>query len=144
MRLPRSLPLICLALLAAGCRTQTVEAPSAPKVSQQNTAPVPASYHVLSGSLTGIPAGAEVELALLEVNARSRPSRLLSDTQVSVQNAETPFQLAFDPANFPSEQKVELRGRVVKSGQLIMRLPARTITLASNQSVGQWQAVPAP
>lgn len=143
MRLPLSLPLICLAVLAAGCRTQTVEAPTASKVSQQST-PVPTSYHVLTGNLTGIPAGAEVELALLEVNARSRPSRLLSDTQVQVQDAETPFQLAFDPANFPSDQRVELRGRVVKSGQLIMRLPARTITLASNQSVGQWQAVPAP
>jgi uncharacterized lipoprotein YbaY len=144
MRSSISLPLIALALLA-GCRTPPAEAPAPNKAAQQTeTLPVPANYQVLSGSLIGIPAGAEVELALLEVNARSRPARMLGDVRLRAQGNEQSFQLAFDPASFPTGQRVELRGRVVQSGQLSMRLPVRTITLASSQSVGQLQAIPTP
>lgn len=144
MRVSLISSLIGLALLA-GCRT-TTESPSvAPSKMQEHSTPViPANYRVLTGQLTGIPAGAEVELALVEVNERSRPARSLGDTQISIQAAETPFQLAFDPDRFPTNQRVELRGRVIQSGQLTMRLPSRTISLASDLSVGSLQATPTP
>lgn len=137
--------LIGLAVLA-GCRT-TAEPPTsvAPnKMQERSTPAIPANYRVLTGQLIGIPAGAEVELALVELNERSRPARSLGDTQISIQTAETPFQLAFDPERFPTDRRVELRGRVIQSGQLTMRLPSRSISLASDLSVGSLQAIPTP
>lgn len=141
MRRILSLTLTCLALLPA-CRSTPPTEPVSKAVVQET--PIPANRHVLSGHLINLPVGSEVELALLEVNAKARPVRTLGDTRLRVQSSDQSFQLAFDPATFPNGQRVELRGRVVQSGQLTMRLPARTIALADNQSIGSWQAVPAP
>nr|WP_221189835.1 YbaY family lipoprotein [Azomonas macrocytogenes] len=115
-------------------------APSAPAAYD----PRSPNMRALSGSLIGAPAGAEIELALLEVNEREKPERLLSNTRLKSLGKELPFLLHFNPEIFNASRRVELRGRVIQSGQLIMQLPPRTIGSAINQSLGQLQLVPAP
>jgi uncharacterized lipoprotein YbaY len=85
-----------------------------------------------------------VELALLEVDRRDQPDRLLSNVQLKGRDGELPFILQFNPDAFPAGQRVELRGRVTRAGQLIMRLPPRTISSAASQALGPLQLVPAP
>ena len=104
----------------------------------------PKLLNELSGSLIGAPAGSDVELALLEVDRRDQPDRLLSNVQLKGRDGELPFILQFNPDAFPAGQRVELRGRVTRAGQLIMRLPPRTISSAASQALGPLQLVPAP
>ncbi|MCW3149663.1 YbaY family lipoprotein [Stutzerimonas stutzeri] len=140
MRLrPALLPLL-LALLA-GCGSQPPESPTPVKLS---SAPHSKLLNELSGSLIGAPAGSDVELALLEVDRRDQPDRLLSNVQLKGRGSELPFILQFNPDAFPHDQRVELRGRVTRAGQLIMRLPALQIRNASSQALGPLQLVPAP
>ena len=142
MRRALSTVLACVALLAA-CRSTPPTEPPKTQAAAPEMTPTP-NRHILSGHLIGIPIGAEVELALLEVNPKARPTRTLSTTQVRVQAQDQSFQLAFDPVAFSQGQRVELRGRVIQSGQLTMHLPTRSIAMADTQSVGTWQAVPWP
>ncbi len=138
----RFLVLPALLTLLAGCGSQPSEPPTAPV--KLSTAPHSKLLNELSGSLIGAPAGSDVELALLEVDRRDQPDRLLSNVQLKGRGSELPFILQFNPDAFPAGQRVELRGRVTRAGQLIMRLPPRTISSAASQALGPLQLVPAP
>ncbi len=138
-------PFVLPALIAmlVGCSSQQTQRPTAPvtfeELPQETTL-----MHELHGSLIGVPADSEVELALLEVNRRDQPDRLLSNVQLQGRGTELPFILKFNAEEFPKEQQVELRGRVTRSGQLIMRLPAVEVTSSASQSLGPLRLVPAP
>lgn len=93
----------------------------------------------ISGQLLGVPAGAEVELALLVIDERNRPQKLLSSTKLTGNNQSLPFQLRFNPEAFPDGARVELRGRASQSGQLILHLPSVLIAKPETQSLGQLQ-----
>ncbi len=100
---------------------------AADRAGQAEPAPHSKLLNELSGSLIGAPAGSDVELALLEVDRRDQPDRLLSNVQLKGRGTELPFILQFNPDTFRPGQRVELRGRVTRAGQLIMRLPSRSI-----------------
>lgn len=142
MRLSVLLP-VCLLTALSGCKTGPTENPSA-AVTPKETFKQPAHYQILTGDLQGIPKGAEVELALLEVNARARPSRLLGSVQLQAEGQNLAFQLPFDPTATTPGQRLELRGRVIQSGQLTMKLPSQSISMASSQSVGTLRPIPSP
>ena len=141
------------ALLLAACAGEapkpvTAPTPAKPEVAIKPAVPIeqplPAHLRELRGSLLTPPAGSDVELALLEVDRRDQPDRLLSNVQLKGRDGELPFILQFNPDAFPAGQRVELRGRVTRAGQLIMRLPPRTISSAASQALGPLQLVPAP
>lgn len=138
---PFVLPVLLLVLV--GCSSQQSQRPSAPVTFEDPPATV-TPLHELHGSLIGAPADSEVELALLEVNRRDQPDRLLSSVQLKGRGNELPFILKFNAEKFPRDQQVELRGRVTRSGQLIMRLPAVHISSPASQSLGPLRLVPAP
>jgi len=140
--LPRLLVLPALLALLGGCSSQPSEPPSAPV--ELSSAPHSKLLNELSGSLIGAPAGSDVELALLEVDRRDQPDRLLSNVQLKGRGSKLPFILQFNPDAFPTGQRVELRGRVTQAGQLIMKLPSRTIASPASQALGPLQLVPAP
>ena len=137
-----SLPLLPLVLFAvlSGCSNPPAEPPK--------TLPIEVTQskvlNQLSGSLIGAPAGSEVELALLEVDRHNQPDKLLSNVKLNGRGNELPFILHFNPKAFSGKQRVELRGRVTLSGQLIMRLPPRQIHQATDQALGPLQLVPIP
>ncbi|WP_095080877.1 hypothetical protein [Pseudomonas sp. Irchel s3h17] len=106
--------------------------------------PLPAYQRELSGALLGVPAGAEVELALLVIDERSRPQQLLASADLIGTSQALPFHLRFNPDAFPAGARVELRGRASQSGQLILHLPAQRIFQPSTQALGQLQFVKAP
>ena len=106
-------PLLSLSLLAA-CSSdepKPVLAPKAPVAARQPTAPgpLPAYQREISGTLLGIPSGAEVELALLVIDERGRPQRLLASSNLSANGQDLPFQLRFNPEVFPAGARVDLR-----------------------------------
>ncbi|MFG3453622.1 YbaY family lipoprotein [Stutzerimonas stutzeri] len=138
---PLVLPAVMLVLV--GCSTQQAQRPTAPVTFEEAPQAV-TLMHELHGSLIGVPAGSDVELALLEVNRRDQPDRLLSNVQLKGRGNELPFILKFNAEKFPKNQQVELRGRVTRSGQLIMRLPAVQVTSSASQSLGPLRLVPAP
>lgn len=70
-----------------------------------------------------IPAGADVELALLVIDDRDRPQQLLASSNLTGTGQAPPYHLRFNPEAFPAGARVELRGRASRSGQLIMHLP---------------------
>ncbi|MCQ4311102.1 YbaY family lipoprotein [Pseudomonas stutzeri] len=142
MRL-RPFVLPALLLLLAGCSSQEAQRPTAP-VTFEDPPRATTPMHELHGSLIGVPADSEVELALLEVNRRDQPDRLLSNVKLKGRGGELPFILKFNAENFPKDQQVELRGRVTRSGQLIMRLPAVLVSSPASQSLGPLRLVPAP
>lgn len=143
---PRHLALPAFLAVLAGCASQPAEPPQPQPVPpvELSSAPHSKLLNELSGSLVGAPDGAQVELALLAVDERSRPGKLLSELTLTGRGAELPFILQFNPDAFPARQRVELRGRVTRSGQLIMRLPPRIIGSAASQALGPLQLVPAP
>ncbi|MGH8434134.1 MAG: hypothetical protein ACRERX_06555 [Pseudomonas sp.] len=137
--------LIALSLLAA-CASEPpapVQAPTTPKAAVVPT-PLPANLRELSGSLLNVPAGSDVELALLVIDERNRPQRLLGNITLSGNGATLPFSLRFNPESFPSGARVELRGRVSRSAQLILRLPPLRIQSATSQALGELRFVTAP
>ena len=139
---PRFFVLPAFLTLLAGCSSQPSEPPTAPV--ELSTAPHSKLLNELSGSLIGAPADSDVELALLEVDRRDQPDRLLSNVQLKGRGSELPFILQFNPDTFRPGQRVELRGRVTRAGQLIMRLPSRSIASPASQALGPLQLVPAP
>lgn len=106
--------------------------------------PLPAYQREISGTLQGVPAGAEVELALLVIDDKDRPQQLLASANLIGTNQVLPFRLRFSPESFPVGARVELRGRASQSGQLILHLPAQIITQPTTQALGQLQLVKAP
>lgn len=109
-----------------------------------NLGPLPAYQRELSGTLQGVPAGAEVELALLVIDEKDRPQQLLASSSLIGNNQVLPFHLRFNPESFPAGARVELRGRASQSGQLILHLPSQPITQPTTQALGQLQFVKAP
>ena len=106
--------------------------------------PLPAYQRELSGTLQGIPTGAEVELALLVIDDKDRPQQLLASSSLIGTNQILPFRVRFNPESFPLGARVELRGRATQSGQLILHLPAQRIDQPTSQALGQLQFVKAP
>lgn len=109
-----------------------------------NLGPLPAYQRELSGTLQGVPAGAEVELALLVIDDKDRPQQLLASSSLIGTNQILPFHLRFNPESFPVGARVELRGRASQSGQLILHLPSQVISQPTTQVLGQLQFVKAP
>ncbi|CAD5199032.1 putative lipoprotein [Pseudomonas sp. FEN] len=117
---------------------------SKPVTPYEELGPLPAFQRELSGTLLGVPAGAEAELALLVIDERGRPQQLLASSRIRGTGQALPFHLRFNPEVFPLGSRVELRGRASQSGQLILHLPARTITEPTSQVLGQLQFFTAP
>lgn len=146
----RPLVLLSLVGLLVACSSEPPK-PVAAKSQATQVIKVPASLgpllpyqRELSGQLLGVPAGAEVELALLLIDERSRPQRLLASTKLIGNNQSLPFQLRFNPESFPAGARVELRGRASQSGQLTLHLPSVRINEATTQAMGPLQFVAAP
>lgn len=140
-------PFILSALLLGmvGCSSeQSQQSPTAPVLFEEIPEATDTLMHELHGSLIGAPAGSDVELALLEVNRLDQPDRLLSNVQLQGRGSELPFILKFNAEKFPKGQDVELRGRVTRSGHLIMRLPPVLVRSSASQSLGPLQLIPAP
>ncbi|MFA7902786.1 YbaY family lipoprotein [Pseudomonas aeruginosa] len=147
----RALAVLCCAALLTACgsdrpKTEQPPAPAPAKEAKkaQPLGPLPAYQRELSGTLLGIPAGAEVELALLVIDERDRPQQLLASSTLPGTGQALPYQLRFNPEAFPAGARVELRGRASRSGQLIMHLPPLRITQAQTQATGPLQFEKAP
>ncbi len=145
----RLLTLLSLVGLLAACAAKPPLAPQlpaepAPAASGETAAPLPAYLRELSGSLLGVPHGAEAELALLVLDQRGLPDGLLGNIQIRGNGAPLPFRLPFNPQAFAPGARVELRGRVHVSGRLILRLLPLPIRHAQSQSLGELRLVPAP
>ncbi|MFD2641467.1 YbaY family lipoprotein [Pseudomonas japonica] len=106
--------------------------------------PLPAHQRELSGSFTNIPRGAEVEVALLVIDERGRPQRLLASDTFDGTGQPLAFQLRFNPQVFPAGARVELRARASQSGQLILHLRPLSVTRADTQAFGPLQLDKAP
>nr|WP_294977179.1 YbaY family lipoprotein [uncultured Pseudomonas sp.] len=145
--------LLCLSLIAllAACSS---DKPAPPP---QQTTPVraavvepvlPANMRELTGLLSSsqgyLPAGGEVELALLVIDERDRPQRLLSSEKLLATGQALPFRLVFNPQSFPANARVELHGRVSQSGQLAWRLPPVRITRPETRVLGELRLERAP
>ncbi|WP_457788050.1 YbaY family lipoprotein [Pseudomonas sp. PL-6] len=142
------LPLLALILtgLLGACASEPAT-PPAPPPSPPSAAPAVEPRNLLPslrGQLLGVAAGAEVDLALLAVDARGRPGTLLGHLLLRGDGNPLPFALHFEPASFPGDQRVELRGRVTQSGRLVQRLPAQTIAAPQSRDLGPLRLVPAP
>ncbi|WP_375741269.1 YbaY family lipoprotein [Pseudomonas boanensis] len=137
------IPLFLAGLLAA-CSSEP-PAPAKPVApSPKVEAATPAHLRELSGVLQQPPAGSEVELALLQVDGRDRPLRLLGSQLLNGNGGPLPFRLLFNPETFPRGERVELRARVSQSGRLIQRLNPLLITQPESRALGTLQLVPAP
>ena len=146
----RTFVLLCLASVLVACssgpsKTQQPQVLVQPKTDAPvDQGPLPAYQRELSGVLTGAPAGAEVELAMLIVDERGRPQGLMASSKITGNNQPLPFTLRFNPDAFPAGARVELRGRASQSGQLILHLPSRIIGQPSTQNVGTLAFISAP
>lgn len=143
-------PLILLGLitLLTACASDnpapTLPTTPAPSQTPTQTAPLPAYQRELSGSLLGVPAAADVELALLAVDPRGRPQALLGNIQLRGNGGALPFRLPFNPDTFNQHPRIELHGRAHQAGRLILRLPPQPIRRAETQALGSLHLVPAP
>lgn len=148
-------PLVLLSLigLLAACSSEAPKKPVAAKAAVQQPAPaktqevlgpLPVYQRELTGQLVGAPTGALVELALLVIDDKGRPQRLLANTTLNGTNQPLPFQLRFNPDSFPVGARVELRGRASRSGQLILHLPSVRIEQGTTQALGALQLLVAP
>lgn len=149
-------PLVLLSLfgLLVACSSAPKPAPPLPGPAPQQAqkkaqasaslGPLPAFQRELSGTLQGVPTGAEVELALLVIDERGRPQQLLANSNLIGNDQVLAFRLRFNPESFPVGARVELRGRASQSGQLILHLPAQRINQPTSQALGQLQFVKAP
>ncbi len=102
---------------------------------------LPAHLRELSGTLSSIqgslPRGSEVQMALLVIDERDRPQRLLASETVLATGELMPFRLPFNPESFlpaGGALRVELHARVIQSGQLAWRLHPLRIAQPTTQS----------
>ena len=151
-RLAMPLPalLLPLALLLAACSSQPEKSqpapakPKRPSAEQAIAAPLPGHLRQLSGSLLGIPADAEAEIALLQVDAKGRPLKSYASQRLQDQGGALPFALSFDPQSLTGDGRFELRARVGQSGRLILRLPPQALNPTQSRDFGPLQLVRAP
>lgn len=140
--------LFALALLAACSSKPSAPVQPAAKAQASAAQPLPANMRELSGVLTSsagyLPAGAEVEVALLLMDQRDQPQRALTSLDLLGNGGALPFSLRFDPSDFPAGGRVELHVRVAQNGQLAWRLRPLPIAAAQSQSLGELRLVPAP
>ncbi|QEY75269.1 YbaY family lipoprotein [Pseudomonas denitrificans (nom. rej.)] len=147
--------LLCLSLtvLLAACASEKPAPVTQPvAVTKKSTSPldepVPANMRALSGQLSSsqgfLPAGSEVELALLVIDQRDRPQQLLSSEKMIATGQTLPFRVVFNPESFPAGARVELHGRVSQSGQLAWRLPPVRITQPETRALGELRLERAP
>lgn len=151
----RALFFVALAALLAACSSEAPKpvSPVAPApttgVSNKTISapvplgPLPVYQRELTGLLLGVPSGAEVELAVLVIDDKDRPQKLLTSAKITGDGKNLPLQLRFNPDAFPLGARVELRGRVSQSGQLILHLSPVRIEQPTTQNLGQLQFVPA-
>ena len=66
----------------------------------EDLGPLPAYQREINGSLSNVPAGAEVEMALLVIDDRSRPQQLLASSVLSGNGKPLAFRLRFNPEAF--------------------------------------------
>ena len=78
----------------------------------EDLGPLPAYQREINGSLTNVPAGAEVEMALLVIDDRSRPQQLLASSVLSGNGKPLAFRLRFSPDAFPEIGRASCRERV--------------------------------
>jgi uncharacterized lipoprotein YbaY len=147
----RALAVLCATALLAACgsdrpKSEPAAAPVPAKVAKkaQPLGPLPVYQRELSGTLMDIPAGANVELALLVIDERGRPQQLLASSILTGTGQALPYQLRFNPEAFPAGARVELRGRASQSGQLILHLPPVRIAQAQTQATGPLRFERAP
>lgn len=143
----RPIALLAVLLLAACSSDKPKPAPT-PQASRSVTMvePVlPAHLRELSGTLSSVqgslPRGSEVQMALLVIDERDRPQRLLATGE------PMPFRLPFNPESFPpagGALRVELHARVIQSGQLAWRLHPLRIAQPATQALGELRLVRAP
>lgn len=141
----RPLALLSLVTLLAACAGEAPApvAPPAAPVPKQQPAATPAHLRDLTGTLLDVPAGADVELALLTINERGLPNKLLGNIQLRGTGAPLPFRLQFNPENFDQGIRVELRGRVHQSGKLVLHMPSQLIREPQSQALGEVRVAPA-
>lgn len=145
----RLLCLSLIALLAACSSEKPAPTPQTTPVRATVVEPVlPANMRELTGLLSSsqgyLPAGSEVELALLVIDERDRPQQLLSSEKLLATGQALPFRLVFNPESFPSNARVELHGRVSQSGQLAWRLSPVRITQPETRTLGELRLERAP
>ena len=146
----RALAVLGFAALLAACSSEAPK-PVPPQPPAQTVAkhphkpaPLPAHQRELTGTFTNVPRGAEVEVALLVIDERGRPQRLLASDTYDGTGQALPFQLRFNPEVFPADGRVELRARASQSGQLILHLKPLSVTRADTQAFGPLQLEKAP
>ncbi len=143
-------PLILLSLLAllSACAKDSPAPATRPPVAPPETpsapAPLPAHQRELSGGLLNVPNAADVELALLAVDARGRPQALIGSIQLRGNGNPLVFHLPFNPETFNKHSRIELHGRANQAGRLILRLPPQPIARGETQALGELRLVPAP
>lgn len=151
--MPRRPLLACLFLLLAACAGEAPKPVTPPAATKPEVAikpatpiaqPLPAHLRELHGSLLTPPAGSDVELALLVVDERDRPQRLLASQTLAGTGHALPFRLRFDPQQFPGGARIELRARISQSGRLILRLPPQRVLQADSRDFGALPLVSAP
>lgn len=144
----RPIAVCCALVLLAACASEapapTPVQPAAASKPAAAPAPLPANLRELTGNLTNVPAGANVELALLVIDERARPLQLLGNITLQGTGQVLPFHLPFNPDSFPANARVELHGRVSQSAQLILRLDPVRISSATTQIVGDLRFDAAP
>ena len=141
------LPLLFTALLVA-CSSPPETTPPQPTTPAEEPVPVmgaptPANLREISGVLRNgqglVPAGAQVEIALLAVNAKGLPQRLLASETVTGKGAPLAFRLPFNPEIFPTraDLKVEFHARLIQAGQLASYLPPVNVSGPTSQNLGE-------
>jgi uncharacterized lipoprotein YbaY len=141
-------PLILLSLLAvlSACTRDTPEQPMTVAEPPAQTAPAPLLAHQreLTGRLMNIPLAADVELALLAIDSRGKPYATLGTTQLRGHGEPMDYRLIFASQALTQHPRIELHGRALQAGKLILRLPPQAIAPADNQALGALHLVPAP
>ncbi|MFZ3154103.1 YbaY family lipoprotein [Pseudomonas sp.] len=151
MKAPKPLqPLILVSLIALLTACASDSPPPAkptqpaPAQAPKEAAPLPAHQRELSGTLLNVPNAADVELALLAVDQRGRPTALLGNIQLRGTGNPLAFRLPFNPQTFNKHKRIELHGRANQAGRLILRLPPQPIARSETQALGELRLVPAP
>ena len=146
-------PMLLLSCLLLGCAAQPPDEQTevAPPIAQpaqtaQALEPIAAAVgqHQLRGTLLTPPAGSNVELAVLLVDSQGYPRQLLGSTTLTGTGQTLPFSLVFAEQQADAGLRLQLRAQVSLSGQLVQRLPGKSIQPSQQGDLGPLQLVKAP